>query len=46
MEDGRWKGQRGQYANVGRRFLGCVEGENGCGYIRWVDAPFSIEVNG
>ncbi|KAL8133910.1 hypothetical protein AgCh_009103 [Apium graveolens] len=26
--------------NAGRRFLGCVDGYNGCGFFMWVDAPF------
>ena len=25
--------------NAGRRFLGCVDSYNGCGFFKWVDAP-------
>lgn len=39
---GRWAAKRTTWidANVGIRFLGCVDGENGCGYFRLVDALF------
>ncbi|KAL8092678.1 hypothetical protein AgCh_034797 [Apium graveolens] len=49
---GKWVAERCAWTqlNARRRFLGCVDGCNGCGYFKWIDAPFynrsQVVING
>ncbi|KAL8147849.1 hypothetical protein AgCh_005246 [Apium graveolens] len=49
---GKWVVERCDWTqlNARRRFLGSVDGCNGCGYFKWIDAPFcnrsQVVING